>query len=72
MASFNQSPLGQTTIAASFSDHVIGSAAISSPVRTDLTAARASGNLGQATQYLQLVNVQPSWRRESKLIGGAS
>lgn len=69
MASFNQSPLGQTTIVASFSDHVTGSAAPSAPVRANLTAARATGNLGQPTQYLQLVNIQPSWRRESKLIG---
>jgi hypothetical protein len=69
MASFNQVPLSQAAIVASFSDHVIGSAAISSPVRANLTAARVTGNLGQLTQYLRLVGVQPSWRRETKMIG---
>lgn len=71
MASFNQVPLSQTTIAAVFSDHVTGSAAISSPVRTDLTAFRVTGNLGQPTQYLDIAPVSPKWRRESKMIGGA-
>ena len=72
MASFNQVPLSQAAIVASFSDHVVGSAAISSPVQANLTAARATGNLGQATQYLQFVSVQPNWRREIKMIGGVN
>ena len=71
MASFNQVPLGQAAITASFSDHVIGSAAISSPVRADLTVNRTTGNLGQATQYLDIAPVSPRWRRKNKTIGGA-
>jgi hypothetical protein len=70
MASFNQVPLSQTTITASFSDHVTGSAATSSPVRANLTADRATGSLGQITQYLDLAPVLPKWRREIKTIGG--
>jgi hypothetical protein len=70
MASFNQVPLSQAAIVASFSDHVTGSAAISSPVREDLTAFLVTGNLGQLTQYLQLVSIQPSWRRKLRTIVG--
>jgi hypothetical protein len=71
MASFNQVPLGQATIAAVFSDPVIGSIAISSPVRTNLTAFRVTGNLGQATQYFDLAPISPKWRREFKTIGAS-
>ena len=71
MASFNQSPLSQAAIAAVFSDHVTGSQALNSPIRTDLTIARVTGNLGQITQYLELVGVQPKWRRKIKMIGTA-
>jgi len=70
MASFNQVPLGQAAITASFSDHVTGSAAVNSPVRANLTADRATGSLGQITQYLDLAPVLPKWRREIKTIGG--
>jgi hypothetical protein len=71
MASFNQVPLSQTTIAAVLSVPVIiGSEVPNSPVRADLTAASVTGNLGQATQYLQLVGVEPKWRREIKTLGG--
>lgn len=70
MASFNQVPLSQAASVASFSDHVTGSAAISSPVRADLTAARVTGSLGQFTQYLDIAPVLPKWRREIKTIGG--
>jgi hypothetical protein len=71
MASFNQSPLGQATIAASFSDLVTGSAAISSPVRAALLVFRATGNLGRATQYLDIAPISPRWRRKYKTIGSA-
>jgi hypothetical protein len=71
MASFNQSPLGQATVTASFSDPVIGSAAILSPVRVALLVFRATANLGQITQYLDIAPISPKRRRKTKMIGGA-
>lgn len=70
MASFNQVPLSQASITAPFSDHIIGSEALNSPIRADLTIARVTGNLGQTTQYFDLAPVLPRWRRELKTIGG--
>ena len=70
MASFNQSPLGQTTISTGLSATLVPGSSTVSAVITDnnyLRVVNATGNT--PTWYAPSSAVQSEGRRESKMIG---
>lgn len=70
MASFNQSPLGQTTISTGLSTTLVpGSSTVSAVVidNANIKVVNATGNT--PTWYAPSSAVQSEGRRESKMIG---
>ena len=70
MASFNQSPLGQTTLSSNLGTTLVpGSSTVSSSTVAYMLGAVVSAIGNAATWYAPSSAVQSEGRRESKIIG---
>jgi hypothetical protein len=70
MASFNQSPLGQTTLSTSLSITLVpGSSAVSAVITADTFTFVVNATGNTPTWYAPSSAVQSEGRRESKMIG---
>jgi hypothetical protein len=70
MASFNQSPLGQTTISTGLSTTLVpGSSTVSAVITADTLTFVVNATGSTFTWYAPSSAVQSEGRRESKMIG---
>ena len=70
MASFNQSPLGQTTISTGLNTTLVpGSSTVNAGITADTLTFVVSAIGNAATWYAPSSAVQSEGRRESKMIG---
>lgn len=70
MASFNQSPLGQTTISTGLSTTLVpGSSTVSAVITADTLTFVVNATGNTPTWYAPSSAVQSEGRRESKMIG---
>jgi hypothetical protein len=68
MANFNQSPLGQTSLAITAVTLTLGNAADTAVITTDTTSYVTDASSNGSTVYAKRSAVGPQWRRESKVI----
>lgn len=68
MASFNQSPLGQTSLALQIFNLALGNNTAAAGISTNNETVVHDGSLGGPTFVIPASVVRPSWRRESKIV----
>lgn len=73
MASFNQSPLGQTSVGIGTTNLIsIGSSANTATTVTSTVVFRTDASGDGETFYPKITNVVPSWRRSVKIVNSSS
>lgn len=70
MASFNQSPLGQTSLAMAGVSLTLGSAAGSAALQPSTVSFKFDHANNGASVIALVPSMRPSWRRESKIVAG--